>query len=328
MELHGFLNIDKPEDWSSHDVVAKLRRALKPYEVSKIGHAGTLDPFATGVLPIAIGASTRLIRFLPKTKRYMAEVDFSFLTDTDDLTGERLDDVDEEMMHSPAVAQKRDVSHVSAIASPEGAKESPKWSRESLAAKLTTLVGKLEQLPPLYSARKQNGKRLYELMRSEKEIDVEAIKTKVVDIHAINLLSFDYPLAVIDVSCSEGTYIRSIARDLGGHLTKLRRLESNKFKIETARNLEELIAQLEEGADLEAMLTPSAKVLDLPVLEFDNKEVIYLQQGREVSVHGKAELKASEEAYFKCLAEDSELVALGVVASKRGDLVLQPKIVL
>ncbi len=299
MDLHGFLNIDKEEDWSSHDVVAKLRGLLKPYGVGKIGHAGTLDPFATGVLPIAVGASTRIIRFLAKSKRYMAEVDFSSLTDTDDLTGELLEKNTEVL-----------------------------WTAETLKAKLATLVGKLEQLPPLYSARKQNGKRLYELMRSEKDIDVDAIKTKVVDIHAINLLSFDYPIAVIDVSCSEGTYIRSIARDLGGHLTKLRRLESNKFKIESALSLEQLMAKLESGTELEDLLIPSAKVLDLPMLEFNTKEVIDLQQGREVSISTKTEASPNEDNYFKCLDDSRELVALGVVGKRKGDLVLQPKIVL
>ena len=299
MELHGFLNVDKPVDWSSHDVVAKLRRALKPYEISKIGHAGTLDPFATGVLPIALGSSTRLIRFLAKSKRYMAEVDFSSLTDTDDLTGELLEKNAEQL-----------------------------WTKESLEAKLSTIVGELEQLPPLYSARKHQGKRLYELMRSEKEIDVDQIKTKIVEIVHARLLSFEYPIAVIDVACSEGTYIRSIARDLGGHLTKLRRLESNKFKIENSFGLEQLLKELDSGVDLEQLLIPSTKVLDLPVLEFDNKEVIYLQQGREVSVANKVEAKAYEEGYFKCLAQDSELVALGILESRRGDLVLQPKIVL
>ncbi len=315
MDLHGFLNIDKEEDWSSHDVVAKLRGLLKPYGVGKIGHAGTLDPFATGVLPIAVGASTRIIRFLAKSKRYMAEVDFSSLTDTDDLTGEALEE-------DVILSEAKDPLSL------EGAKQTPKWSRETLEAKLKTLVGKLEQLPPLYSARKQNGKRLYELMRAEKDIDVDAIKTKVVDIHAINLLSFDYPIAVIDVSCSEGTYIRSIARDLGGHLTKLRRLESNKFKIESALSLEQLMAKLESGTELEDLLIPSAKVLDLPMLEFDTKEVIDLQQGREVSISTKIEASPNEDNYFKCLDDSRELVALGVVGKRKGDLVLQPKIVL
>ncbi len=299
MELHGFLNIDKEENWSSHDVVAKLRGLLKPYGAGKIGHAGTLDPFATGVLPIAVGASTRIIRFLAKSKRYMAEVDFSSLTDTDDLTGELLE------------------KNYKVL-----------WTTETLAARLALMVGKLEQLPPLYSARKQNGKRLYELMRAEKDIDVDAIKTKVVDIHAINLLSFNYPLAVIDVSCSEGTYIRSIARDLGGHLTKLRRLESNKFKIETALTLDQLMAKLDSGVELEDLLIPSAKVLDLPMLEFDTKEVIDLQQGREVSISTKTEASPNEDNYFKCLDDSRELVALGIIGTKKGDLVLQPKIVL
>ncbi len=299
MELHGFLNIDKAEAWTSHDVVAKLRRLLKPYGLSKIGHAGTLDPFATGVLPIALGASTRLIRFLPKTKRYMAELNFSYLTDTDDLSGEALE-------HNPDVL----------------------WTRETLDQTVQAMIGSLEQMPPLYSARKYKGKRLYELMRSEIDFDVDQIKTKTVEIYNANLLDFNYPLAVIDFTCSEGTYIRSIARDLGGHLSKLRRLESNKFKIDKSVSLEQLESHLDSAADLEEFIIDSARVLDLPVLEFDNKEVIFLQQGREVPVTSKLENVVSQDVYFKCLDSNSELIALGLLQSRRGDLVLQPKVVL
>ncbi len=311
--MHGFLNVDKAEDWTSHDVVAKLRRALKPFGVTKIGHTGTLDPFATGVLPIAIGASTRLIRFLPKTKRYMAEIDFSCLTDTDDITGELLEENAEQL-----------------------------WTRESLEIKLRSLLGKIEQLPPLYSARKHKGKRLYDLMRSETEFEVDEIKTKEVEILGLNLLDFNYPLAVIDVNCSEGTYIRSIARDLGGHLSKLRRLESNKFKIDKSLTLDQLLASID---DIENFLIPSAKALDLPVLELDNKEIIFLQQGREISLGKRAETLCGElnipknavsvsgdsddnNTYIKCLDEHADLVALACVEKLRGDLVLRPKIVL
>jgi len=296
---HGYLNIDKPVDWSSHDVVKKIRGMLRPFKFKKVGHTGTLDPFATGVLPIALGASTRLTRFLPKSKRYMAEIDFSSLTETDDITGQCIEENTEQL-----------------------------WTEEALSLELAKMVGKLEQLPPLYSARKQKGRRLYELMRQEEDIDVDAISTKVVDIYHANLLRFDYPIAIIDVACSEGTYIRSIARDLGGHLTKLRRLESNGFKLSDSITLEQLQSKIDEGVDLTSLIIPSHRALSLPSIDIDSKDVIFLQQGRELVLEKEqARLREMQEETFVQCQEGGELVALGVVKDKKGAVIIQPKVV-
>jgi tRNA pseudouridine55 synthase len=299
-ELSGFINIDKPVDWSSHDVVAKLRRLLG---TKRIGHAGTLDPFATGVLPIAVGSSTRLIRFLKKSKKYYAEMDLSKLTDTDDCTGE--------------VIKLNDFS----------------ITEDDLKTKLTAMIGYIDQLPPLYSAKKINGKKLYELMREGKELEASAVKTKKVFIQDIKMLSFNYPYAEIEVSCGEGTYIRAIARDCGGHLTKLRRLESNGFGLESSVRFEDL-----EDGELNAkdfILSPE-DYLDMPFVNFDNKEVLYLQQGRKLILKEDHEemiknyfLSKPEEPYLACLDHEQELIGLAYINKMSGGVFeLHPKVIL
>ncbi|MDA0772339.1 MAG: tRNA pseudouridine(55) synthase TruB [Cyanobacteria bacterium] len=275
-QLNGFLIIDKPIDWTSHDVVAKLRGILR---TKKVGHAGTLDPFATGVLPIAVGSATRLIRFLAKTKRYLAEIDLRNTTDTDDLTGEFLN------------------------------KAEIKLSKEDLLEKLKSMEGEIDQIPPLYSAKKIDGKKLYQLMREGYEIDLADLKPCRVRINSIDLLDFDYPFAKIEMSCGEGTYVRSVARDVGGHLTSLRRLESNNFTLQSAYSLDDLQA---EGVDLHNTILSPVDYLDLPEYLFDNKDVIALQQGQKVTI--------KEQDLSRFIAEDPFLSTNGTNASHRSDL--------
>ncbi len=299
-ELSGFINIDKPVDWTSHDVVAKLRRVLG---MKRIGHTGTLDPFATGVLPIAVGSATRLIRFLNKSKRYLAEIDLRNTTDTDDLTGEAL------------------------------RQRSGTINEEEFRTKLFTLKGTYEQIPPLYSAKKINGKKLYELMRAGETIDLTELKPKTITVSEINILDFNYPLAKFEVACSEGTYIRSIARDLGGHLIALRRTESNGFDIKSAIRFEDLQDTEIRAEDL---ILKAGDYLDLPELEFDRKDIIALQQGRRVAIANKSGdnfasylTKPSEDRYLKCVDSDKSLVGLASILMEHGDLLTaQPLVIL
>lgn len=297
-DLIGFLNIDKPEDWTSHDVVAKVRRILK---TRRIGHAGTLDPFATGVLPLAVGPATRLLRFLRKSKKYLAEIDMRTLTDTDDLTGEIIKE-------NPVV-----------------------YSKEEFTKELKKQCGTFEQIPPLYSAKKVNGKKLYELMREGVDLDLSDIKAKEITIHEIKLISFDYPFAQFEVSCGEGTYIRSIARDLGGHLTKLRRLESNGFGIETSFSFEDLN---DEDLDINDLLLNPVDFLGLDKMNFSRKEVQALQLGQRVYLDQsracllKSEINDKNESYLTCLNESEELIGLAAISIKDGDYQLQPKVIL
>lgn len=290
-EYFGFINIDKPEDWSSHDVVAKLRGILR---YKKIGHAGTLDPFATGVLPIAIGSATRLIRFLSKEKEYIAELNFNFLTDTDDLTGEKIKDGPSSL------------------------------TQEELESQLSKMLGNFEQTPPLYSAKKVNGKKLYELMREGADLDLADIKTKVVEIKEINILDFNFPYAKIEVKCGEGTYIRSIARDVGAHLTTLRRTKSNGFDIESSMRFEDL-----KDLDAEDLILEAKDFLDLPGFDFNKQDTIALQQGKRVYLEDPDldKLKMKDELYVQCIDEDEELIGLAQVLKKGQSFELQPKVI-
>lgn len=280
----GFLNIDKPVDWTSHDVVAKARKLLG---IKRIGHSGTLDPFATGVLPLAIGPATRLIRFLPKSKKYQAEINLEFTTDTDDLTGMEL-----------RYTNKNE-------------------SQSVFQDKLQKFKGTIDQIPPLYSAKKINGKKLYELMREGQALDLTQLEPKKVTINEITLLSFNYPLAVFEVSCSEGTYIRSIARDLGGHLTKLRRLESNGFDIKTCVRFEDL----QDGdLNIEDLILDVKDYLDFPKLKFATKNVLALQQGQMINLDElnldlvlDADKIEQSNTYITCLNEIGELVGIASI---------------
>ena len=210
--IFGFINIDKPKGMTSHDVVAILRRITK---IRQIGHTGTLDPFATGVLPVCIGKATRLIEFLEDDKAYFATVKFGANTDTYDLEGEITETFDK------------------------------KVSLEEIELALKDFSGEIEQFPPIYSAIKVNGKKLYEYARKGETVE---IKPRKVVINKIKLVDFDESeqIAKIEVACSKGTYIRSIAYDLGknlgcgAHLIALTRSQAGKFSLNNAISLENL----------------------------------------------------------------------------------------
>ena len=207
--MFGFLNIYKPVGMTSHDVVAVLRKKLK---TKQIGHTGTLDPFAEGVLPIAIGKATRLIEYLPDDKEYLATVQFGKSTNTYDIEGETTFESDK------------------------------KICEQEIIEKLKDFKGEIEQFPPIYSAIKVKGKKLYEYARKGEDVEIQPRK---VTIYNIELKSFDFELqqAQILVKCSKGTYIRSIANDLGkvlgcgGHLIRLVRTQAGKFRIEDSLKL-------------------------------------------------------------------------------------------
>ncbi len=299
----GFININKPKGLTSHDVVAKLRKILK---MKRIGHSGTLDPFATGVLALAIGSSTRLIQFLKKSKRYLAEVDFSYQTDTDDLTGEPLENKFETSIKG--VADK-----------------DFKWSEEDLRTTLDKMHGSLEQIPPLYSAIHHNGKRLHELCRAGEKIDLSEIKKRNVEIKEIKLLSFNYPKATIELACSEGTYIRSIARDLGGHLTKLQRLESNGLELEDSFSIEEL-----ENIDLDKALINSPDILAQAQIQLTSEEVADLRQGKRVHISEEEfnELDQASNSHLACLGPEEDLIGIGILVKVPNYIYIQPKVIL
>jgi tRNA pseudouridine55 synthase len=184
--LNGFLNLYKPLDWTSHDCVAKARGLLK---TKKVGHGGTLDPKATGVLPLAIGNCTRLLQFLPTEKAYRAVIRLGVCTTTDDLEGE-------------------------AIGNP-GAID---LTLEDIQAALPQFIGSITQVPPVYSAIQVDGKRLYDLARSGVPLDRIVVPPRQVEVKEIAVLDWqagEFPELTVEITCGGGTYIRSIARDLG-----------------------------------------------------------------------------------------------------------------
>jgi len=211
-EMFGFLNVYKPEGLTSHDVVARLRRIVK---IRQIGHTGTLDPFAEGVLPVCIGKSTRLIEYLTDDKEYLASVKFGIETDTYDLEGEVVSTSDKKVSQSEILAQT-DNFH-----------------------------GEISQMPPAYSAIKVRGKKLYEYAREGKSVEIRPRKVTIEKFELKNF-DFDSQTAEILIRCSKGTYIRSIAHDLGqnlgccAHLVKLIRTQAGKFMVENSVHLENL----------------------------------------------------------------------------------------
>lgn len=248
--MFGLLNIYKPVGKTSHDVVAYLRKILK---IKQIGHTGTLDPFAEGVLPICIGKSTRLIEYLPDDKAYLAFVQFGKSTDTYDIEGQTTFSTDE------------------------------KVTVDGITTKLQNFKGEIEQLPPIYSAIKVNGKKLYDYAREGKEVEV---KPRKIVINNIELKSFDYEaqIAQIYIECSKGTYIRSIAHDLGkaldngAHLVKLIRTKVGNFNVENAIKLEDIKTQ----EDVSNNLIDPLQVLSLPKYELNDIENEKVSHGQQL----------------------------------------------
>ena len=241
--MFGLLNIYKPVGMTSHDVVSALRRLTK---IKQIGHTGTLDPFAEGVLPVCIGKATRLIEFLPDDKEYLATVQFGSATTTYDTEGEITFSSDK------------------------------KVSKEDIINALKNFEGEIEQLPPIYSAIKVNGKKLYDYARQGQEVE---IKPRKVIIEKIELKSFDEDLqqAEVLIKCSKGTYIRSIAHDLGqylsvgGHLIKLVRTQAGKFRVEKSIRL--------DGLEVEKNLINPINILDLPQFEVEEDDLEKIKNG-------------------------------------------------
>src|SRR5215468_3415142 len=244
--IHGILVLDKPAGMTSASAVDRVRRALG---ISRAGHGGTLDPIATGVLPICIGAGTKLAQFLlAEDKAYLAEGVLGVETDTLDRTGR--------------VVAERTVA----------------VSRDALAAALAAHLGEQTQIPPMYSAIKQGGVRLYDRARAGEEVERAP---RPIRIDRLELLAFEPPRFRIAVACSKGTYIRSLVADLGtavaagAHLAELRRVRSGRFTIEQAVTLDRLD---------EAELVPPEHALDLPRVTVPRALVAPVLSGAQLPV--------------------------------------------
>jgi tRNA pseudouridine55 synthase len=259
--LDGFLNIDKPRGLTSHDVVGRVRWLLKQRGLKriKVGHAGTLDPLATGVLVVCVGGASRLSEYvMGHDKTYRAVVQFGVETDTYDAEGETL--------------SVRDASHL---------------TPDVVRAALPAFIGQIAQIPPMHSAIKQGGKKLYELARAGQTVERPP---RAVTIHHITLDGWDarthaHPEAVLEITCGAGTYIRSLAHDLGAvlgvgaHLTALTRTRSGAFMLSDSLSLEGLAAH-EDWSGL---------LVDLRAGLGSDWPVVVLQgDGLEDVLHGRA----------------------------------------
>ncbi|SPE34722.1 tRNA pseudouridine synthase B [Candidatus Sulfopaludibacter sp. SbA6] len=279
--MDGVIVVDKPEGWTSHDVVGKVRRIAK---TKRVGHMGTLDPIATGVLPLVMGRATRLAQFYTRSdKIYEGVVRFGWATNTYDRAGERVGPLTEVTLDA-----------------------------EELERRLETFRGEILQTPPPVSAKKVEGRRSYELARQSVLVELEPVK---VDIFELTLIECHGPDARLRAHCSGGTYMRSIAHDLGqllgcgAHLHELRRLASAEFELSHART----IAQLESLAAEERLvdaLVPAADMLPgFPSVFADDVTVTGIRNGRNFPASPFRAQPASR--YVKAVTRQGELVAIG-----------------
>lgn len=257
--MNGVINVLKPPGMTSHDVVSAIR---KIYGLKRVGHAGTLDPAAAGVLPVFLGSSARLIEYLAEAgKSYRALVTFGIETDTGDDTGKIIKKINNFAIPAPSVMEEV----------------------------LASFIGEIDQLPPMYSAIKIQGKKLYELAR--RGITIER-KPRKVTIYSLNLVRMVSAGILIDITCSKGTYIRTLCQDIGEKLglpatmSFLVRTKVGKFNLDDTWTLEEI-----ENDKSKACL-PADSFLDMPVVRLDAAELVFFQNGRSSIINCPDKLPA------------------------------------
>ncbi len=276
-ELTGILNINKPKGLTSHDVVAQVRRISGQ---RRVGHAGTLDPIATGVLLLCLGQATRVCEYLMADRKvYQARIYLGISTDTYDSEGQ--------------ITDRASCEHI---------------SKQQVEGVLEKMVGPLEQIPPIYSALKHQGTPLYRLARRGESVE---LKPRRVVIHALELLEWQPPLLEAKIHCGKGTYIRSLAHDLGqrlgcgAHVTSLTRLASGRFQLRDAWTLEQVRRAAEQG-ELAALLLPMDAALQaFPAITVSGDLARMIQFGQRVQLHD-----APQGDLLTAYATDGRLLAL------------------
>jgi len=279
--VDGVIVVDKEEGWTSHDVVSKMRGIA---HTKKIGHLGTLDPIATGVLPLVIGRATRLAQFYTRSdKIYEATVRFGFATDTYDRGG-----------------------------SPTSPVTEPAVGAEDLERLLDNFRGEIMQAPPPVSAKKVDGVRAYQLARRQMPVDLPPAAVRIYELTLVEVRGSE---ARLRARCSGGTYLRSIAHDLGlalgcgAHLRDLRRMASAEYTIEQAHTIPQL-QQLAGENRLEEALVPSASMLpDFPSVYVEQPTAGQIRQGRNFPVSPFRVQQGTR--YVKAVSGDGELIAIG-----------------
>ncbi len=300
-QINGILNINKPKGMTSFDVIAKLRRLLN---TKKIGHTGTLDPDATGVLPVCIGKATKVSELIMgRDKCYIAQITFGIETDTQDAQG-------------TVVNQAKNVE----------------INELELKRIVESFIGEYEQIPPMYSAIKIKGKKLYELAREGKEIEREARRVYINSIKITDIdLNKEFPTARIEVNCSKGTYIRTLCYDIGkkigsgAHMSSLIRTCSGDFKLEESITLCELEEQIKND-NLHRVLIPVDKIFsNLDSIRLNSKQAVLFNNGvminaKELNVQFE---NLNEDKLYKVYNDKKEFVALAKIQLQDGKSVLK-----
>ena len=283
-EVNGFFNIIKPVGITSHDVVARVRKLTA---IKQVGHAGTLDPLASGVMVVAVGKACRLLRFLSDDKAYLAEILLGVQTETDDMEG--------------AVIESKPVPET--------------LTKAQIMAELQKFSGDISQIPPIYSAIQVKGERLYNLARSGADLAALGIEipTRQVTINKISLVDIALPVVTARIDCSKGTYIRSIARDLGaalgfgGTLKSLVRERSGTFNIDEAQTFEQLAELKALGREhLLAAMCPVEKALPLGQIVCNQEQISKFCMGQKVSMPLPEESNLSESQFVLIRRDNAE----------------------
>jgi tRNA pseudouridine55 synthase len=303
--MDGALIVDKPAGMTSHTVVAHVRRLAG---TRRVGHTGTLDPFATGVLVALVGRATRLMQFLNGAeKEYEAVIRFGYATDTGDMTGKPL-------ANSLSTRSLR---------------------KEDIEAAMASLRGEIAQVPPMYSAKKIQGRKLYELARRGETVERQAVR---VTISQFEMLTGQDELLQeneegtsdlnVRVVCSAGTYVRTLAEELGeqigvgAHLAALRRTRAGAFRIETAHTLDGLKEIAEAKSISTAIISPDAAVAHLPVFDLSIADLRRIMNGVDVG----ADLDHKDQQHVRLRDSAGELVAVGIYDARRK--IVHPDVVL
>ncbi len=290
--MNGVMVVDKPAGWTSHDVVGRCRRLLNE---RSIGHLGTLDPMATGVLPLVVGSMTRLSQFYSGSeKRYEGIIRLGFATDTYDAEGE-----------------------------PAGPQQQVEVSLEQLQLQVEGFLGKIQQVPPPFSAKKIKGVPAYKLARRNVEVELKPVG---VEIYEFNVRELSGPEVHFDCLVSSGTYVRSLAHDLGrklgcgAHLASLRRTAVAEFELVQAHSLEEIAEAAARNCVSELLVHPRMVLPAIPSVTADDEAVARIRNGRSVNLP-----EMSRSKWVKVFAGQRELICL---ATRVAGTLFHPKVVL
>ena len=273
--MNGIIIIDKPQEWTSNDVVSRLRRV---FNTRRIGHGGTLDPMATGVLPIFVGRATRGVEFFEHAEKvYEATLRFGLTTDTEDITGKTITECEVHL------------------------------TEEDLLAVLPKFRGDILQVPPMYSAIKVNGQKLYDLARKGREVERQP---RPITIHELELLEFTGNEARLRVRCSKGTYIRTLCKDIGealgcgGCMAALRRVEAGEYTLEGSIPLRQLLDISEAGGDVEHLLRP------VDTMFASHRKLSLNEKQARLVKNGNAFASDCADGTYRVYAPDGEFLAL------------------